>query len=107
MTGMISAPVSATAGETDWLIDVGPFFDRFEASKFAVLVSSNPGVQAVVRDAQTRKWIDLKLPAVAQGIDVVIAAGIGGVDLAMKDRILSTPVAAHENMALRKLYFGG
>jgi hypothetical protein len=93
------------AVSTDWLIDVGPFLDRFESAKFAVLTSSNAGVKAVISDCQMRKWIDLKNPAVAQGIDVVISAGVEGVDAALKDRILNTPVADMHNFALRKLYF--
>lgn len=91
--------------DTEWLIDVGPFFDRFESAKFAVLTSANVGVKAVIADCQSRKWIDLKNPAVAQGIDVVIGAGIAGVDSALKDRILNTPVSDIDNFALRKLYF--
>ncbi len=99
-------PVTAQS-PTAWLIDVGPFFDRFEAAKFGVLTSAHVGVQAVVKDAQTRKWIDLQHPAVAQGVDVIISAGIPGVDAPLKARILTRPVTEAENFALRKVYFGG
>lgn len=88
-----------------WLIDVGPFFDRFGAAKLAVLSSADATVQAIVKDSQVRKWIDLQHPAVAQGIDALIALAVPGVDAAMKAIILETPVAPAEQSALRKVYF--
>lgn len=91
--------------DTTFLLDVGPFFDRFESAKYAVLCSLSISVQAVIKDAQSRNWIDLKHPAVAQGIDVIIGAGVAGVDAALKDRILNTPASDTENYALRKVYF--
>lgn len=90
---------------TEWLIDIGPFFDRFGPAKLAVLSSSDAIVRALVTDLQVRKWVDLTRPDVAQGIDLIIAAGIQGVDAALKAVILTTPVAPEENLALRKTYF--
>lgn len=100
------APAPAATGPV-WAryIDIGPFFDRFGAAKINVLMSTNAGVKAVVADCQVRKWIDLDRPDVAAGIDVIIAAGVSGVDAALKNTILTTPVAPEENLALRKLYF--
>lgn len=43
----------------------------------------------------------------AAGIDLIIAAGVPGVDGTLKAAILSTPVQPAENLALRRLYFGG
>lgn len=88
--------------DTSRLIDVGPFFDRFGAAKIAVLASTNPTVAALVKDVQCRKWIDLSRPDVAQAIDIIIAAGITGVD---KSAILNNPVQPAEQLALIKLYF--
>lgn len=90
---------------TDWLIDVGPFFDRFGAAKMAVLTSTDAQVQALLIDIQVRKWIDLQRADVAAGIDLLIAKGVAGVTPALKAAILTTPVSVEENRALRRLYF--
>ena len=37
-------PVQVPAQPWEWLIDIGPFFDRFGAAKMAVLTSSDAGV---------------------------------------------------------------
>ena len=88
----------------EWYIDVGPFFDRFGSAKLAVLTSTNPGVQAILKDTQVRKWLDLKLPEIVQSVDYV-ASVVPAVTPELKEAILTTPVAEHENLALRKLYF--
>lgn len=90
---------------TEWLIDIGPFFDRFGAAKMAVLTSTSPIVQALITDITVRKWVDLQRADVGQGIDAIIAAGVAGVDATLKTAILTTPVAADENLALRRLFF--
>lgn len=88
-----------------WYLDIGPFFDRFGASKMAVLTSTHVVAKAVVTDVMVRKWIDLQNQSVADGIDALIAIGIAGIDSTLKNTILTTPVADEENSALRKLYF--
>ena len=100
-----SLPAEPLPEITQWFIDVGPFFDRFGAAKMALLVSANATVQALVKDLQVRKWIDLKRADVSQGIDALIALGVPGVTLALKTAILTTPVTAEENFALRRVYF--
>lgn len=90
---------------TQWLIDVGPFMDRFGLAKLAVLSSTNTTVKALITDLMSRKWIDLQRPDLAAGIDLIIAAGVAGVDGALKTSILTTPVQPIENLALRRLYF--
>lgn len=90
--------------EWSWYIDIGPFFDRFGAAKMAVLTSTDPGVQAIIKDVQIRKWLDLKLPEVAQSL-AYVGSRVPEVDAAMQASILQTPVADAENLALRKLYF--
>lgn len=94
----------ASANPTEWLIDIGPFFDRFGAAKMDVLVSDDAGVQAIIKDVQVRKWLDLKLPEVAQSL-AYVSSKVPSVTPALQDEILSTPVGAHENLSLRKLYF--
>lgn len=88
-----------------WMIDVGPFFDRFGAAKMPLLMSTNATVQALVKDLQVRKWIDLQRADVGQGIDALIALGVPGMTAGLKTAILTTPVTAEENFALRKVYF--
>ena len=98
-------PAVPAPDPTEWLIDVGPFFDRFGPAKLAVLSSSDAAVRALVTDLQVRKWIDLKRADVAQGIDLLISKSIPGLDAARKSAILTTPVQPMENLALRKAYF--
>ena len=88
----------------EWLIDIGPFFDRFGAAKMAVLTSADAGVQAILKDTQIRKWLDLKLPEVTQSV-AYVGTKVPTVTAELQDAILNTPVAEAENLALRKLYF--
>lgn len=45
---------------TRWRIYVGSFFDRFGDSKLAILSDPDPVVQAVIKDASVRNYIDLR-----------------------------------------------
>ena len=101
-----SAPIERAAppNPTEWLIDIGPFFDRFGAAKMAVLTSADAGVKAILADTQVRKWIDLKRPDVVQSI-LYLSSVIPSITEELRDNILNTPVSEEENSALRKLYF--
>ena len=88
----------------EWLIDVGPFFDRFGAAKLAVLTSADATVKAILQDIQVRKWIDLKRADVASSL-AYVGTKVPAVDATLQAAILTTPVAAADNLALRKLYF--
>jgi len=88
----------------EWLIDVGSFFDRFGAAKMAVLTSSDVGVQAIVKDTQIRKWLDLKLPELASAL-AYVGTKVPSVTQELQQSILNTPVEEKENLVLRKLYF--
>lgn len=88
----------------EWLIDLGPYFDRFGNAKMAVLTSTDAGVKAIIQDASIRKWIDLRLPAVAQAL-AYIGSVIPAVNSTLQSAIINTPVSTEENRALRKLYF--
>lgn len=47
-------------GETHvWRIYVGAFFDRFGAAKIPILASTDPLVEALIKDASVRQYIDL------------------------------------------------
>jgi len=99
------APVVVTPTDPcEWLIDLGPYFDRFGNAKMAVLTSTDAGVKAIIQDASIRKWIDLRLPAVAQAL-AYIGSVIPAVDATLQSAILNTPVSTEENRALRKLFF--
>lgn len=98
------APEPVAANPTEWLIDIGPFFDRFGAAKMAVLTSADAGVQAILKDTQIRKWLDLSLPEVAQSV-AYVGSKVPAVTAELQAAILTTPVAPSENLALRKLYF--
>ena len=88
----------------EWLIDIGPFYDRFGAAKMAVLTSADAGVKAIMADVAIRKWIDLQRTDVASSL-AYIGSKVPSVDAALQTAILTTPVSADENRALRKLYF--
>lgn len=92
------------AAPTEWLIDIGPFFDRFGAAKMAVLTSTDTGVKAILADTQVRKWIDLTRQDVAQSV-AYIASVVPALTTELQSAILNTPVSASENLALRRLYF--
>jgi hypothetical protein len=56
-------------------ITVGAFFDRFAAQKWPILADTNAGVQALIKDASVRKWINLEDPQVLAGLQMVEASG--------------------------------
>lgn len=91
--------------DTTFYVDVGPFFDRFEAAQLEVLKSTDPDLKAFIESCRTRKWIWTKHPFVAQGVDRCIALGIAGVDAAMKDRIMNRSARWSEQSALIKMFF--
>lgn len=97
-------PAPAPANPTEWLIDIGAFFDRFGAAKMAVLTSADAGVKAILADTQVRKWLDLKRADVVQSIGY-IGTVVAAVTPALQTAILTTPVSPEENLALRKQFF--
>jgi hypothetical protein len=96
---------SGNTVDTSRLIDVGPFFDRFKASKIAVLASTNGTVRALVQDVMSRKWIDLSRPDVAQAVDILIALNVDPGIAPLRTAILNDPVTPAEQWALMKTYF--
>ena len=97
-------PEPTPAPVWEWYIDIGPFFDRFGAAKMAVLTSDDVGVQAIIKDTQVRKWLDLRLPEIEQSVQY-IASKVPALTTELQDQIVNTKPAEHENLALRKLYF--
>ena len=97
-------PPTPPADPCEWLIDLGPFYDRFGVAKMAVLTSTDAGVKAIMADVSVRKWIDLERADVASSL-AYIGSVVPAVDAPLRAAILTTPVTAEENRALRKLYF--
>ena len=97
--GVYVPPIDPTA----FLIDTGPFFDRFGTSKLPILMSADPLVKALMADIQIRKWIDLQRPDVAQALDILVSKALLTPEL--KTAILEHPVEIEENRVLKKLYF--
>jgi hypothetical protein len=84
-----------------WLIDIGPYMDRFGATpKMAVLTSADATVKAIITDMMARKYIDLQRADVAQGL-AAIGSIVASVTPALQTAILTTPVALVENVWLR------
>ena len=104
MIEVFTSPVATTEDQTQYFIDIGPFFDRFGSAKMQVLTSSDAGVQAIIKDTQVRKWLDLKLPEIASAV-AYVGTKVPVVTQELQQSILNTPVAETENLALRKLYF--
>lgn len=77
-----------TSPQNEWWINLGPFYDRFGAEKLNILASSDPLVQAIIKDSSVRKYIDLKRADIAQALDILIAKGFA-ID---KNAIINTPV---------------
>ncbi len=97
-------PPAPAAPEWEWYIDIGPFFDRFGAAKMSVLTSADVGVQAILKDTQVRKWIDLRLPEIEQAVQY-IASKVPALTVQLQEQIINTKPAELENLALHKLYF--
>ena len=99
----VAAPVVAPPVVVDpyqWLIDLGPYMDRFGAAKMAVLSSADTTVKAIIQDMMARKYVDLKRADVAQGL-AAIGALVPSVTPALQTAILTTPVTLTENVWLR------
>ena len=97
-------PPAPAAPVWEWYIDIGPFFDRFGAAKMAVLTSADVGVQAIIKDTQVRKWLDLRLPEIEQSVQY-LASKVPKLTAELQDQIVNIKPEDHENLALRKLYF--
>lgn len=73
-------------------ISVGAFFDRFGVHKYPILASSDPGVQALIKDCTVRSFIDLTRPDLPLGLGIITAAGFA-IDT---DAILTNPIQEYE-----------
>lgn len=104
LDGEFVLPPPPPSPKWEWYIDIGPFYDRFKSAKLAVLTSNDPGVRAVIADLNIRKWVDLARTDVSSALQYV-GTQVPALTAELQTEILATPVADHENLALRKLYF--
>lgn len=115
-TGEFSPPPPAPPAPGpvwEWYIDIGPFTDRLGLASAAIDLSTEPGVVVIRNDLARRKWIDLKDQRViaalwylaGQAHPVLGTLVTPLLTASVVTSALSTPVAAEENLALRKLYF--
>lgn len=74
------------------LVTVGAFFDRFGRLKWEILADASPQVQAVIRDASVRNYIDLDAADLPAGLALLQAAG-HAID---PDAIIDAPIHAGE-----------
>ncbi len=91
-TGTFMPPAAPAENPQVWWIDVGPFFDRFGAHKYAILADTSPVVQALIKDSSVRKYIDLKRADLPAGLTMLVNAG-HAVDV---QAILTTPTSESE-----------
>lgn len=73
-------------------ITVGAFFDRFGTQKWSILADANPSVQALIKDASVRSYINLDDPQVEAGLNMVVSAGH---DIDVK-AVITAPVQFNE-----------
>jgi hypothetical protein len=73
-------------------ITVGAFFDRFGAEKWPILADTNASVQALIKDASVRAYINLDDPQVRTGLEMVVSAG-HAIDV---DSIITDPIQPNE-----------
>lgn len=67
----------AAVNPTSWRIYVGAFFDRFDGEKLAILSSSDLVVQAIIKDASVRHFIDLRArrAELEQALNLLVSKG--------------------------------
>lgn len=56
-------------------LSIGAFFDRFGQHKYPILADTNPMVQALIKDASVRTFINLDDPNLIIGLNMIVDAG--------------------------------
>ncbi len=73
-------------------ISVGAFFDRFGYHQIPILASQIPEVQAVIKTASVREYIDLANPTLPVMLQIIVDAGFS---ISIPD-IIDSPVQDYE-----------
>lgn len=76
------------------LISVGSFYDRFGSLKWQILSDQSPLVQALVKDASVRRYIDLNSPDLLAALNLVRNVGYD-IDL---DKFINSPILESERV---------
>jgi hypothetical protein len=97
-------PVSVYIDPAINLIDVGSFFDRFGASKMAILTSQDIVIKAMILDITVRPYIDLTNQDLITGLGYITTV-LPQFTTAKVTEILTTPITYEESSVLRRLYF--
>lgn len=92
MLDYIEPPAPDAPAQAPRLITVGALFDRFGPLKWQILADQSPLVQAVIRDAQVRRHIDLANPDLPGGLAILQSAG-HEIDA---EAVIDAPVQPHE-----------
>ena len=87
-----SPPAPAPAPSEQRHISVGAFFDRFGAQKYPILASSEPMVQALIKDCTVRTFIDLDRADLSTGLQMLVQAGFA----ISPEAVLTAPIADNE-----------
>lgn len=93
--GSFTAPIVPPAPEPVPLprhITVGAFFDRFGDQKWPILADTNASVQALIKDASVRAYINLDDSQVEAGLNMVVGAG-HNIDV---QAIITAPIQPNE-----------
>jgi hypothetical protein len=108
------APV-ATPPVYLWYLDVGAFFDRFGPAMLPALMSADAVLQAIIKNMQSREWVDLQNPQVAAAVAYMngatvpglgtISAPIAGMTDALASTIMTTLPTAQEQFATVTKFF--
>jgi len=98
-----------------WYLDVGSFFDRFGVAMIPALMSVDPVTVALVKNIQSREWVDLKNPQVAAALAYMsgtnvpglgtIGTAITGLTTGLVNTILNTVPTATEQFATVSKFF--
>ncbi len=76
-------------------IEVGAFYDRFGAARIPVLACPYSDVQAMIRNTQVRKFIDLKRADVAQFV-AYVATKVSELTAEIQAAVLATETTEDE-----------
>ena len=75
-------------------LSVGAFFDRFGQHKYPILADTNPRVQALIKDASVRTFINLDDSNLIIGLNMIVDAGY---DINVSS-IINEPITQQESV---------
>jgi len=94
VNGFRNTSEEPTAITSNRFISVGSFYDRFGPLKWQILSDQSPIVQALIKDASVRRYIDLNSPDLLAALNLVRNAGYN-IDL---DKFINSPILESERV---------